>query len=163
MYEKKPSIHPFTTQLKNLTLLVALVTFDKLFKCLVNRYTRTNLIWKSSVRGFCFGSSSVHHATPPFQQRKFPFWYLSCFRNIQPAKTTFAPEKEYCFLLLLLQAIVIIMGIALINAKAKSVIVFATTLFSWGIEGDSLLMNRLALSCNSQSYDDLRSVLSQTP
>ena len=31
----------------------------------------------------------------------------------------------------------IIMGIALINVKAKSVIVFAITLFSWGIEGDS--------------------------
>ena len=29
------------------------------------------------------------------------------------------------------------MGIALINAKAKSVIVFAIILFSWGIEGDS--------------------------
>ena len=52
-------------------------------------------------------------------------------------KTTLAIEDEYCFLLLLLQAIVIIMGIALINAKAKSVIVFAIILFSWGIEGDS--------------------------
>ena len=73
---------------------------------------------------------------PPFQQRKFPVLYLSCFRNIQPAKTILAPEDEYCFLLLLLQAIVIIMGIALINAKAKSVIVFAIILFSWAIEGD---------------------------
>ena len=48
-----------------------------------------------------------------------------------------APEDKCCFLFLLLQAIVIIMGIALINAKAKSVIVFAIILFSWGIEGDS--------------------------
>ena len=68
---------------------------------------------------------------PPFQQRKFPFLYVRCFRNIQPVKT---------FLLLLLQAIVIIMGIALINAKVKSVIVFAIISFSWGIEGDSRLM-----------------------
>ena len=74
---------------------------------------------------------------PPFQQRKFPFLYLSFFRNIQPVKTILAPEDKYCFLLLLLQAFVIIMGIALINAKAKSVIVFAIILFSWGIEGDS--------------------------
>ena len=78
---------------------------------------------------------------PPFQQRKFRFLYLSCFRNIQPVKTTFAPEDEYCSLLLLLQAIVITMGIALIYAKAKSVIVFAIILFSWGIEGDSGLTN----------------------
>ena len=49
------------------------------------------------------------------------FLYLSCFRNIRRVKTTLAPEDEYCFLLLLLQAIIIIMGIALINAKAKSV------------------------------------------
>ena len=69
---------------------------------------------------------------PPFQRRKFPFLYLSCFRNIQPVKTILAPEDEYCFSLLLLQAIVIIMGIALINAKAKSVIVFAIILFLWG-------------------------------
>ena len=74
---------------------------------------------------------------PPFQQGKFSFLYLSCFRNIRRVKTTLAPEGEYCFLLLLLQAIVIIMGIALINAIAKSVIVFAIILFSWGIEGDS--------------------------
>ena len=39
-----------------------------------------------------------------------------------------APEDECCFLL---QAIIIIMGTALINAKPKSVIVFAI------IEGDS--------------------------
>ena len=74
---------------------------------------------------------------PPSQLTKFPFMYLSCFRNIQPVKTIFAPEDEYCFVLLLLQAIVIIMGIALINAKAKSVIVVVIILFSWGIEGDS--------------------------
>ena len=66
---------------------------------------------------------------PPFQQRRFPFLYLSCFRNIQPVKTILALEDEYCFLLLLLKAIVIIMGIALINAKAKSVIDFAIILF----------------------------------
>ena len=100
---------------------------------------------------------------PPFQQRKFPFLDLSYFRNIQPVKTILAPEDEYCFSLLLLQAIVIIMGIALINAKAKSVIVFAIILFSWGIEGDSWLMTWLVLSYNSQSYDDLQSALSQTP
>ena len=41
------------------------------------------------------------------------------------------------FLLLLLQAIIIIMSIALINAKAKSFIVFAIIFFSWSIEGDS--------------------------
>ena len=85
---------------------------------------------------FCFGSSSVHHATP-FSTREVSFLYLSCFRNIQRVKTTLTPEDEYCFLLLLLQAIVIVMGIALINAKGKSVIVFAIILFSWSIEGDS--------------------------
>ena len=65
------------------------------------------------------------------------FLYLSCFRNIRRVKTTLTSEDEYCLLLLLLQAIVIIMGIALINAKTKSVIVFAIILFSWGIEGNS--------------------------
>ena len=129
----------FTTQVKNLILLVALVTFGfsfKISKCLVNRYTRTNLIWKSSVRDFCFGSSSVHHGVP-FSTREISFLYFSCFRNIPRVKTTLAPEDECCILLLLLQAIVIIMGIALINAKAKSAIVFAIILFPWGIEGDS--------------------------
>ena len=52
------------------------------------------------------------------------------------------------------------MGIALISAKAKSFIII---LFSWGIKGDSSLMTWLALSCNSQSYDDLWSALSQAP
>ena len=90
----------FTTQLKNFPLLVALVTQGlmsfKIFKCPVNRYTRTNLIWKSSIKDFCFGSSSVHHATP-FSTREVSFLYLSCFRNIQQVKTTLAPEDEYCF------------------------------------------------------------------
>ena len=99
----------------------------------------------------------------PFLQRKFLFLYLNCFRNIQPVKTILALEDEYCFLLLLLQAIAIIMGIALINAKAKSVIVFAIILFSWGTEEDTWLMAWLALSCYSQSYDDLQSALSSTP
>ena len=44
------------------------------------------------------------------------------------------------FVLLLLRTIVIIMSIALIDAKVKSVIVSANILFSWGIEGDGLLM-----------------------
>ena len=81
---------------------------------------------------------------PPFQQEKLPF--LICFRNIQQVKTiaTLAPEDEE-FLLLQLQAIVIIVGIALINAKAKSVIVFAIILFSWDIGGDSSLMTCLVL------------------
>ena len=73
----------------------------------------------------------------PLFNKKVSLLYLSCFRNIQTVKTILAPEDEYCFLLLLLQAIVIIMGIALINAKAKFVIVFAIILFSWGIKGDS--------------------------
>ena len=54
------------------------------------------------------------------------------------------------------------MGIALINAKAKSAIVFAIILFSWDIEWNSWLMTWLALSCDSQSYDDLQSALSST-
>ena len=80
-----------------------------------------------------FFASEVFQFTmlPPFQQKKFPFLCLSCFRNIQPVKTVLAPEDEYRFLLLILQAIVIIMDIALINAKAKSVIVFVIMLFSW--------------------------------
>ena len=73
---------------------------------------------------------------PLFNKESFLLLYLNCFRNIQPVKTILALEDEYCFLLLLLQAIVIIMGIALISSKAKSVIVFAIISFSWGI-GDS--------------------------
>ena len=74
----------------------------------------------------------------PISTREVSFLYLSCFRNIQRVKTTLTPEDGYCFYCcMLLQAIVIIMGIALINAKAKSVIVFAIILLSWGIEGDS--------------------------
>ena len=98
----------------------------------------------------------------PFEQRKFHFLCLSCFRNIQPVKTILAPDDEYCFLWLLLQAMVIIMGIALINAKAKSTMVFVMILFSWGTEGDSWLMTWFAMPCNSQSYDNLRSALYQT-
>ena len=88
------------------------------------------LLWK-------FFSSPCY---PLFNKAEVSFLYLSCFRNIRQVKTTLAPEDEYHFLLLLLQAIIIMMGIALINAKAKSVIVFAILLFSWGIEGDSRLM-----------------------
>ena len=62
--------------------------------------------------------------------------FLFVFELFQKYSASKAPEDEYCFLLLLLQDIVIIMGIALINAKAKSVI-FAIIMFSWGIEGDS--------------------------
>ena len=110
------------------------LNFRHLSSCdtIVNSYTRTNLIWKSSVRVF---ASEILQFTmlPPFQQRRFPSLYLRCFRNIQPVKTTLAPEDEYCFLLLLLQAIVIIMGIALINAKAKYV--FAKSLQSYCLMG----------------------------
>ena len=113
------------------------------------------LLWKF----FC----SQFTMLAPFQQGKFHFLCLSCFRNIQPVKTILAPDDEYCFLLLLLQAIVIIMGIALINVKAKSIMVFVIILLSWGIVGDSWLMTWFALSCNSQSYDNLRSALYQTP
>ena len=141
MYGKKVLIRSFYHTAEKLDFISSFSYFRlervlKIFTCLVKRYTRTNLIWKSCVRDFCFGSSSVHHATP-FSKKEVSFLYLSCFRNIQPVKTILAPEDEYCFLLLLLQAIVIIMGIALINAKAKSVIVFAIILFSWSIEGDS--------------------------
>ena len=66
----------------------------------------------------------------PFQQRKFPIFVFELFQKYSASKDYFGPEDEYCFLLLLLQAIVIIMDIALINAKAKSVIVFAIILFS---------------------------------
>ena len=55
-------------------------------------------------------------------------------------KGSFLFVDEYCFLLLLLQAIVIMTGIALINTKAKSVLVFPIILFSWGIEGKTVLM-----------------------
>ena len=141
MYKKKLSVRPFyTTQLKNLILLVALVTFglkefgniqmprqplypnESDLEVLRQRF----LLWK-------FFSSPCY----PLFNKRSSFLYLSCFRNIQRVKTTLAPEDEYCFLLLLLQATVIIMGIALINAKAMSVIVFAIILFSWAIEGDS--------------------------
>ena len=88
----------FTTQLKNVILLVALVALKsfKIFKCLVNRYTRTNLIWKSSVRDFCFGSSSVHHATP-FSTREVSFFVFELFQKYSASKTILAPEDEYCF------------------------------------------------------------------
>ena len=76
---------------------------------------------------------------PPFQQRKLPFLYLSCFRNIQPVRTILALEDEYCFLLLLLQAIVIIMGIGLINAKAKPVIACYIYIVLMGHRGRQLI------------------------
>ena len=87
-----------------------------------------NLIWKSSVRDFSFGSSSVHHATP-FSTKEVSFFVFELFQKYSASKDYFGPEDEYCFLLLLMEAIVIIMGIALINVKAKSVIVFAIILF----------------------------------
>ena len=57
------------------------------------------------------------------------------FQKYLASKDYFGPEDEYCFLLLFLQAIIIVFG--KINGKAKSVIVFPIILFSWGIEGDS--------------------------
>ena len=78
------------------------------------------LLWK-------FFSSSCY---PLFGKGSFLF-ALELFQK-------YSPEDEHCFLLLFLQAIVIIMGIALINAKAKSVIIFPILLFSWGIEEDKL-------------------------
>ena len=128
----------FTTQLKNLILLVALVTFG--FKEFYNIQMPSQPLYPNESdlevlrQRFLLRKVLQFTMLPLFQQRKFLFLYLSCFRNIQPVKTILAPEDEYCFLLLRLQAVVIIMGIALINAKAKSVIVFAIILFSWGIE-----------------------------
>ena len=60
----------------------------------------------------------------PFSTEEVSFFVFELFQNYSAIKDYLAPEDEYCFLLLLLQAIVIIMGIALINAiaKAKSVI-----------------------------------------
>ena len=131
----------FTTQLKNLILLAALVTFG--FKEFQNIQMPSQPLYPNEsdlevrCKRFLLWKFFIHHATP-FSTREVSFLYLSCFRNIRLVKTILAPEDEYCFLLLLLQAIVIIiMGIALINAKAKSVIVFVIILFSWGIEGDS--------------------------
>ena len=66
-----------------------------------------------------FASKVFQFTMLPLFNKRSLFLYLSCFRNIQPVKTILAPEDEYCFLLLLVQAIVIIMGVALINAKAK--------------------------------------------
>ena len=130
----------FTTQLKRLDFISSFSYF-RLKRVLKYSNAQSTVIpericFGSPPSEICFGSSSVHHATL-FSTTEVSFLYLSCFRNIQRVKTTLAPEDEYCFLLLLLQAIVIIMGIALITAKAKSVIVFAIILFSWGIEGDS--------------------------
>ena len=151
------------------------------------------LLWNPS-EIFCFGSFSVHHATP-FSTMEVSFSVFELFQKYSASKDCFGPWGWILFLLLLLQAIVIIMGIAiiiimgiaiviimgiaiiiimgitiviimgiaLINVKAKSVLVFVIILFSWGIEGDSWLMTWLTLSCNSQSYDDLRSALSQAP
>ena len=51
-------------------------------------------------------------------------------------KLTVAPEYEYSLSLLFLKAIIIIMVIASINAKVKSVIVFAILQLSWGIVGE---------------------------
>ena len=68
---------------------------------------------------------------PLFNKGSFLFFVFELFRKYS------ASEDYFGFLLLLLQAIVIIMGISLINAKAKSITVFAIILFSLGIEGDS--------------------------
>ena len=83
----------FTTQLKNLILLVALQLLSalksfKIFKCSVNRYTRTNLIWKSSVRDFCFESFSVHHATP-FSTKEVSFFVFELFQKYSASKDYF--------------------------------------------------------------------------
>ena len=120
--------------------------------------------WTNMVPKIYRDLSSLGSPCYPLSTKEVSFFVFELFQeHIQPVKTILASDDEYCFLLLLLQAIVIIMGIALINAKAKSVIVFAIILFSCGIERDSWLMTRLALSCNSQSYNDLQSALSSTP
>ena len=95
MYEKKLFIRPFTTQLKNLILLVALVTFGftefKIFKCLVNRtpYTQTNLIWKSPVRDFCFGS--FQFTMLPFSTKEVSFSVFELFQKYSASKDYFGP------------------------------------------------------------------------
>ena len=85
---------------KNLILLVALITFGfksfKIFKWLVNRYTRTNLIWKSSVRDFCFRSSSVHHATT-FSTKEVSFFVFELFQKYSASKDYFGPRGWILF------------------------------------------------------------------
>ena len=78
-----------------------------------------------------FFSSSFN---PLFNIEKFSFFIGAVSRNIQLVTPTVTHGDEYCFSLLLMQAIIIMIGIALINAKVKSVIVFAVVQFSWGIE-----------------------------
>ena len=96
---------------------------------------------KSDLEVFCqrfllqkFFSSPCY---PLFNKGSFLFAF-ELFQKYSASKDFLAPEDECCFLLLLLQAIVIIMSTALINAKAKSVIVFAIILFSWGIERETV-------------------------
>ena len=74
---------------------------------------------------------------PLFNKGSFLFAF-ELFQKYSASKDFLAPEDGCCFLLLLLQAIVIVMSPALINAKAKSVIVFAIILFSWGIERETV-------------------------
>ena len=112
-------------------------------------------------QSFCFGSSSVHHATL-FNKGSFLFVF-ELFQKYSTSKYYFGPWGWTLFFIAAPASIVIIMGIALINAKPKSVIVFAIILFPWDIKGDSWLMTWLALSCNSQNYDDFQSALSTTP
>ena len=63
--------------------------------------------------------------------------FLFVFELFQKYSLLWPLRMNIVFLLLLLRAIVIILGIALINEKSKSVIVFAIILLSSGIEGDS--------------------------
>ena len=83
---------------------------------------------------------------PLFKKGSFLFCIWTVSEIFSQWKLFWPLMTNIVFLLLLLQAIVIIMGIALINAKTKSVIVFAIILFSWGLEGDTLEINNMIQS-----------------
>ena len=96
MYVKKLFIRPFYHTAEKLDFIgsstFGFKEFFKIFKCLVNRtrYTRTNLIWKCSVRDFCFGSSSVHHATP-FVTKEVSLFIFEMFQKYSASKDYFGP------------------------------------------------------------------------
>ena len=100
---------------------------------------------------------------PLFNKGSFPFLVFELFQKYSASKDYFGPWGWILFFIAAPASYRNNNGYCFNHCESKVCHSLCNYIFSWGIEGDSRLMTWLALSCNSQSYDDLRSALSQTP
>ena len=98
----------------------------------------------------------------PLFNKKVSFFVFELFQKYSASKDYFRPWGWILFFIAAPASYRNNNGYCFNLCESKVCYSLCNHIFLMGIEGDSWLTNWLALSRNSQSYDDLRSALSQT-